>query len=113
MKTTFLSTTNTGKWSIRLFVLFILLMISGGAASRVINNRIEYPNPINSPILGTLIYLAFIAAAAASISGIRACLKFKERSVMVYIVIAIGGYFFLAGATLFIFGMAELLRSYF
>ena len=108
MKTTFFAHTKAGNRSVKLFLLFILLMIAGGRLSRLLDNQIEYPNPINSPILGTAIYLAFLTAAAAAITGVRACLKYKERSILVYVVIGIGGYFFLAGATLFIVGMVTL-----
>jgi len=110
MKTEFLPKTKIGQWSVILFIVFILLTFLGTYLSRVLNNDIEYPNPINSPILGTTIYLTFIIAGAAFITGIRAFLKYKERAITVYIVLVIGGYFALAGSALFIVGMFELLR---
>ena len=110
MKTTFLPKTKPGQWSVVLFVIFIMLMFLGSYLSKALNNDIEYPNPINSPVLGTSIYLTFIIAGAAFITGIRALLKHKERAIAVYIVMAICGYFSLAGSALFIIGMFELLR---
>lgn len=110
MKTTFLPKTKTGQWSVILFGIFILLTFLGTFLSKALNNDIEYPNPINSPILGTVIYLTFIVAGAAFITGIRTFLKYKERAIAVYIVMVIGGYFSLAASALFIAGMFELLR---
>jgi hypothetical protein len=110
MKTTFLPKTKPGQWSVILFVIFILFMFLGSYLSKALNNDIEYPNPINSPVLGTSIYLTFIIAGAAFITGIRALLKHKERAIAVYIVMLICGYFALAGSALFIVGMFELLR---
>ena len=110
MKNTFLPSTSSGKLSLKLFALFILLILSGNVISKSINNTIEYPNPINSPLLGTAIYLAFITAAVASFVGIKAFVKDKERAVLVIIVMVIGGYFALAGSALLIAGMIELLK---
>jgi len=58
MKTTFLPKSKPGQWSVLLFILFILLTFLGSYLSRALNNEIEYPNPLNSPVLGTVIYAA-------------------------------------------------------
>ena len=78
--------------------------------SNVQGNTIECPNPINSPLLGTTIYLTFIMAAIAFITGLKAFFKSKERSILVYIIIFIGGYFSVAGLMLFIAGIFQNIR---
>lgn len=65
MKTTILPKTLIGKRSVYLFIIFIALAITGSVISNVQCNTIEYPNPINSPLLGTTIYFTFIIAAIA------------------------------------------------
>jgi len=60
MKITILPKTPVGKRSVYLFIIFIALSIAGSVISNVQGNTIEYPNPINSPLLGTTIYLTFI-----------------------------------------------------
>jgi len=47
-------------------LFFSFFFVTSGAASTAVSsitdNKIEYPNPLNSPLLGTLIYLTFILA---------------------------------------------------
>ena len=93
MKTTILPKTPIGKRSVYLFIIFVAMAITGSVISNVQGNTIEYPNPINSPLLGTTIYLTFIIAAIAFI--------------LVYIVILISGYFSIAGLMLFIVGFFQ------
>lgn len=109
MKITILPKTPIGKRSIYLFIIFIVLSITGSIISNVEGNTIEYPNPINSPLLGTTIYLRFIMAAIAFITGLKAAIKSKERAILVYIVIFIGGWFSIAGLILFIVGFSHII----
>lgn len=106
MKNSLLPKTYKGKWSVSLFILFIVLALAGGQISSVIGNTIEYPNPINSPILGTVIYLMFSAAILASITGLIAVKKDKEPSVLVYLSIPLGVIFFIV---ILIFLIANLI----
>jgi len=103
MKITLLPETRYGKWSVVFFTAFIILAMAGGLISSVIKNTIEYPNPINSPLLGTTIYLMFSSAIIASFVGLIAIRKNSERSILVYISIPLG-IAFLFGILLLIAG---------
>lgn len=107
MKITILPKTLLGKRSVYLFIIFIALAITGSVVSNVQGNTIEYPNPINSPLLGTIIYLTFIMAAIAFIIGLKAYFKNKERAIMLYIIILMSSYFSIAGSMLFIVGFFQ------
>lgn len=107
MKTTILPKSPMGKRSVYLFLIFLALSIAGNVISNVQGNTIEYPNPVNSPLLGTTIYLAFILAAIAFITALTAVLKRKERAILVYLIILVGGYFSVAGSLLFIVGVFQ------
>lgn len=107
MKTAILPKTPIGKRSVYLFIIFIVMSITGSVISNLQGNTIEYPNPINSPLLGTTIYLTFIIAAIAFITGLKAFFKSKERAILVYIIILISGYFSIAGLMLFIVGFFQ------
>lgn len=104
MKITFLPKTRSGQWSVVLFIAFIILSVVGSTISSVQKNTIEYPNPINSPLLGTIIYLMFSASIIASIAGLTAIRKNNERSILVYISIPLG--------IMFLFGILMLLIGY-
>ncbi|MGI1659448.1 MAG: hypothetical protein ACRKFN_10760 [Desulfitobacterium sp.] len=95
MKMVLLPETRAGKWSIRLFIAFITLAVAGGRVSSIYGNTIEYPNPINSPFLGTVIYLMFSAIIIASVIGLIAVKKHNEHSVLVYLSIPLGIVFFI------------------
>lgn len=95
MKIAIVPKTHAGKWSIVLFIAFILSAIGGGMISSYQENDIEYHNPINSPLLGTTIYLMFSSAIAASAAGLIAVRKNNERSILVYIAIPFGIAFFI------------------
>ena len=95
MKTSILPKTSAGKWSVGLFASFIVLGIAGNLISNLQGNTIEYPNPINSPLLGTVIYLAFGCVMAASALGQAAVRKGRERSWLVYFSIPLGILFFI------------------
>lgn len=107
MKTTILPKSPMGKRSVYLFLIFLVLSIAGKVISNVQGNTIEYPNPVNSPLLGTTIYLAFILAAIAFITALTAVLKRKERAILVYLIVLVGGYFSVAGSLLFIVGVFQ------
>lgn len=96
MKNRLLPQTFKGKWSVALFVAFLVLGVAGNRISDAIGNTIEYPNPINSPLLGSVIYLAFAAAMLASVMGILAVRKDRERSLLVYLFMLPGLFFFVA-----------------
>lgn len=94
MKLAVLPKTQKGKWAVGLFITFIIFAISGSLVSSITENSIEYPNPINSPLLGTIIYLMFTAAIVASIAGLTAVIKDKEKALFVYLSIPLGVFYF-------------------
>lgn len=94
MNTTFFPKTLAGKWATGMFIVFAVLAVVGGMISKITGNSMEYPNPLNSPLLGTAIYLMFAAAITASVVGLIAVRKYKERSVLVYISIPLGLFYF-------------------
>jgi len=95
MKVTVLPKSRAGKFSVSFFVAFIGLAVAGSVISSAQGNTVEYPNPFNSPLLGTVIYLMFSAAIIASIAGIIAIKKSDERSILVYIALPLGIVFFI------------------
>lgn len=106
MSYSFLPKTAKGKWSVSLFIAFFILSLAGTFISSYIGNTIEYPNPINSPLLGTVIYLRFSAAIMASLIGLIAIKKDHERSILVYLSVPHGLLFF---AVIVIFLLANLI----
>ena len=75
MKKSILPKTKRGKWAVILFAAFIVLAIAGGLVSSIIGNNIEYPNPVNSPLLGTVIYLMFLGSHNSFYNWINSCYK--------------------------------------
>lgn len=73
-----------------------------GIISRVIGNTLEYPSPLNSPLLGTSVYLHFAFAMAASAVGLYALYRKKDRALLVYLAIPWGIFLFLGVVTLLI-----------
>lgn len=108
MKTSILPKTPLGKRSGYLFILFLALTLAGSVISNAQGNLIEYPNPFNSPILGSVIYLTFLVVIIAFITALQAVRKSRERSLVIYIILLIGGWFTFAGAMLFIARLVEL-----
>ena len=96
MKFPILPKTSKGKWTVILFVAALVLGVAGNRISSAIGNTIEYPNPINSPLLGSVIYLTFASAILASVMGILAVRKEHERSLLVYLLILPGLFFVFA-----------------
>jgi len=107
VKTSFFPKTSMGKTAGYLFLIFVLMIFTGRFISDMTNNTIEYPNPINSPIFGTFIYLTFLTAAVSFLTGLKAILRKKEKSLITYLIIIICGYFAIGGLTLFIVGMFQ------
>ncbi|AHF11491.1 MULTISPECIES: hypothetical protein [Dehalobacter] len=103
MKTVLLPETRAGRWSVGLFIAFIALAVAGGIISSTQGNTLEYPNPINSPFLGTVIYLMFSAIIIASAIGLIAVKKHNEHSVLVYLSIPLG-IVFLIGVLMLLIG---------
>ncbi len=105
VKITLLPKTRTGTYSVCLFVGFIALAIMGSYISSAQDNTIEYPNPFNSPLLGTVIYLSFAVLFGAAVTGLIAVIKEKERSILVYFIIPTGIVVTLFGLMLLIGGL--------
>lgn len=95
MKTTLLPKTRTGKWAVAMFIVFIALMIAAVTISSMQDNNVEYPNPFNNLLLGSVIYLMFFAAIIASIAGLIAVKKNNERSFLVYLSIPLSLLYFI------------------
>ena len=87
MKVKFQPKTRSGKWSIGLFVSSILLVVASMVVAKMQKNTIEFPNPMNSPLLGSLLYLTFITSILASVMGLIAVIKKGERSILVFLAI--------------------------
>ena len=90
MKIILLPQTRAGKWSVAMFIAYIALIAAAGTISATQGNTVEYPNPFNSPLLGSVIYLMFSAAIIASVAGLIAIKKNNERSFLVYLSIPLG-----------------------
>ncbi len=90
MKITLLPKKRAGNWSVILFIASIALWIAGYFIGKIQKNTIEFPNPINSPLLGTVLYLMFLVPIIASIIALIAVIKKGERSILVYLSIPIG-----------------------
>lgn len=90
MKIVVVPETRPGKYSVALFAASLCLAAAAGVVSSVQKNSIEYPNPINSPLLGTTIYRMFLAGIIAAIVGIIAVVNNNERSILVYISLLFG-----------------------
>ena len=95
--------TKLGKWALGLFLSFFPLGYLGSYVSEVTGNTIEYPNPVNSPLLGSIIYLTFAVVIAAAIIGLIAVIQKKDRSLLVFLSIPFG-VFFLFGVVMFLVG---------
>lgn len=107
MKVLSLPKTRAGRWAAGLLAAFVALAILGGVISARIGNTIEYPNPINSPLLGSVIYLMFGAVIAAAAMGLIAVIRDKERSILVFAAIPIGVFFFVGAAALLVASLFE------
>lgn len=106
MKRSVLPATYRGKFSVILFAGFLILGLAANQISRVSNNTIEYPNPFNSPLLGSVIYLAFGCIIASAAVGLLAVRKDQEPSWLVRLLIPFGASLFVI---LLIFLIANLM----
>lgn len=104
MNFTLLPKSSSGRLSAILFLLFFALGAAGSWISNSQGNTIEYPNPFNSPLLGSIIYLTFLTAGAAAFFGLKAIRRSQERSLLVYGIILIGGTLFTLAALMLIIG---------
>jgi len=107
MKISFFPKTSLGRKSGYMFLMFILMIFAGRFISDMTNNTIEYPNPINSPIFGTFIYLTFFIAGVSFLMGLKGIFKMKERSILIYLTTAICGYFAITALLLLIVGTVQ------
>lgn len=105
MKITLLPKTRMGKCSVGLLMVFAILALAGRYISSAQDNTIEYPNPFNSPLLGTVIYMAFASLACAAIAGLAAIIKDEERSILVYLIVPAGLIVSLFGLMMLIGGL--------
>ena len=83
---------------IRLVSVIFSIRFFGSYVSQVTGNTIEYPNPVNSPLLGSIIYLTFAVVIAAAIIGLIAVIQKKDRSLLVFLSIPFGVVMLLVGA---------------
>lgn len=111
MKISILPRTRNGWFSVCLLIGFFVLAVAGSYISSSQNNTIEYPNPINSPLLGTIIYMAFFTLFCAAVLGLIAILKEKERSIIVYLLVPAGMLVSLFALMLLIGGLVESIFS--
>lgn len=103
MKLQFKPASKAGMLAVLFLLLSIGFSVAGGIISQVSGNTVEYPNPINCPLLGTFIYLHFAFAMAASAVGLYALYGKKDRALLVYLAIPWGIFLFL-GVTLLLIG---------
>lgn len=106
MKRPILPQTRRGTWAVGFFLTFFALGFAGSRISAAIGNTIEYPNPIDSPLLGSVIYLTFLSAILASILGIIAVKRDQEKACTVLLSIPLGFAFLIL---LIVFFFANLL----
>lgn len=99
--------TKTGTRALGLFCLAIISGFVASLLSGYLDNTIEYPNPLNSPMLGTVIFLTFILAGLGAITGLISLLKLKEQSIIVYLVVILGGVFSIVGLIMLIVGVVQ------
>lgn len=108
MKMTFLPKTRKGKWAVVVFLISIVLHAATIVISIIQENEIEFPNPINSPLLGTALYLTFATAFIAALFGLLAVIKDRERSILVYVSIPLGIFYFV----IFVVGVVQVLKDF-
>lgn len=97
-----------GKWSVGLILAAVVLAMVGSEISRSISNGLDYPDPITSPLLGTVIYLMVAVMIAASACGLVAVLRRHDRSPLLYLSIIPG---ILAAVAVVVFSVANLAHS--
>ena len=97
-----------GKWSIAFILASLAFAVAGSEISTSIANGLEYPDPVTSPLLGTVIYLMFAAAIAASALGLLAMLRRHDHSPLLYLSTVPG---VMAAVMVIVFAVANLLHS--
>jgi len=96
-----------GRRALLWVAIAIGLFVATSLIGKAQDNQIEYPNPINSPLLGTVLYLTFLALFLAAYTGVVAVRRHGERSVLVYLVVVFGGAVALGVLTLAIAALIE------
>jgi hypothetical protein len=81
---TILPKTTLGKWSFGLAIAFAVLMMAPWFLSRIISEIIVIPFGFS---FGTL---AIISGVAALVTGLISTLKYKERSLLVFLSMLLG-----------------------
>lgn len=97
-----------GRQSLLWVAIAIGLFVATSLIGKAQDNQIEFPNPINSPLLGTLLYLTFLALFIAAYTGVVAVRRHGERSVLVYLAVVFGGAFALGALLLAVGALLEL-----
>lgn len=98
----FIPKTPTGKKAMYFFFLFAAASVLSTVVSRIMDNQIEYPNPLNSPLLGTLIYLTFILAGIAFVYTVKAFWKSRDRAWILVLSAVVSGWFAFTGVIFFV-----------
>ncbi len=89
MKSAFLPTTTLGKWSISLAIsLFFLFILS--LAITILGHQTGGETFFDNLYISVPMFLAGISGIAALITGIICILRYKERSVLVFMAALIG-----------------------
>lgn len=81
--------TRSGKWSVWLIVVMLLLFFIGGSLSRSLYDSVPAGNTImedfsGRPALALSMLAAMLGGVAAFITGLWAIFKKKERALLVY-----------------------------
>lgn len=109
MKIDFFPKTVPGRRSVSFALLFAALAVVVKVISNFQDNVPELPNPLNSPLLGTALYLTFIAAAIAFVYGVKAFFRNEERAILLYLVLLVCGYWSFAALGMLVFCVIEIL----
>jgi hypothetical protein len=102
--------TRLGRRAVALAGVAVVLGIAATVIASIQGNALEYPNPFNSPVLGTAIYLTFVVAAAAAITGIMAVRRQGERSLTVFAVVGLFGAMTINSVIMLLAGIFGALR---
>ena len=92
-----------GRWSLGLAAAFILLFVLFQTfAAFVRRNPVPHPGP-PSPVILIAVVADYISGIAAFVTGLISIIKSKERSILVFLVVAVGflALLFLLGEVIF------------
>ena len=102
MRISILPKTSLGRWSVGLGAAFILVFVLSGVLTALGGVGVG-PAPVG-PIAGVAFGVAFgVSGIAALVTGLISIIKSKERSILVFLVVATGFFVFvfILGAILF------------